>query len=136
MYSKIIVIGDIHGDFKSFKYILKMADIINSKQEWIGENTLVIQVGDTIDGKRPGLKLSKHFKKTAEEIKLLDFIDAISKKAEEKGGRLVCLLGNHELFPYYLHDDVEHMHEYVKKSDIEEYKIKKKCSKKGLFLSW
>ena len=48
--NRVISIGDIHGDFKIFKRILYMCDVIDILGNWIGGSTFVIQMGDTVDG--------------------------------------------------------------------------------------
>ena len=39
---RIIVIGDIHGDFNVLKKCLDMAGLINRKNQWIGGDTVVV----------------------------------------------------------------------------------------------
>jgi len=74
--------------------------------EWIGGNTHVVICGDIIDPFR-----SKKCKKTNPhthavdecsfypqiELKILLFINAINKQALKQGGKIIKLLGNHEL---------------------------------------
>ena len=50
---RIIVIGDIHGDWKMTLDTLKLAKVINNKNKWIGGDTVVVQLGDQIDRCRP-----------------------------------------------------------------------------------
>jgi len=121
MLSRIISIGDLHGDYGAFVGILTMCNLINRKNEWIGGNTHVVQVGDTMDGKRPDIIPDPTFKVSPEEIKLTNFILKLDKEARSKHGRVVSVLGNHEMYPYYFRDDSAFTRDYVKKSDGEEY---------------
>ena len=57
LFNKIIAIGDIHGDYQSLIRVLIMCKLINNKLEWTGGSTYVIQMGDTLDGKRPDTKI-------------------------------------------------------------------------------
>ena len=49
--NRIIAIGDIHGDYYIFIELLKLAKVIDNNLNWIGKDTYVIQLGDTLDGK-------------------------------------------------------------------------------------
>jgi hypothetical protein len=50
---RIIVLGDIHGDYNMMIELLKLAKVIDDKDNWIGDETYVVQVGDQIDRCRP-----------------------------------------------------------------------------------
>jgi hypothetical protein len=103
---RIIVLGDIHGDFDVLLECLIKADVINSKTEWIGGNTVVVQVGDQIDSCRFDGKndcsnpknIPKFYNQDLpNDIKILKFMTDLHKKAQEKGGAIYSLIGNHEL---------------------------------------
>lgn len=69
--------------------------------EWIGKNSLVVITGDIIDNYRPKYTLleekkRKQFEIVDEELKMIIFLRAMSKKAQEKGGNIITILGNHE----------------------------------------
>ena len=121
--NKIIAIGDLHGDYPIFIELLKLAKIINNNLKWIGGKTYVIQVGDTVDGLRPGIVHDKKYLNTPYEIKILNFILKLDKDAKKHGGRMISLLGNHELYPYYNKKENQQINkEYVKEVDNEQYK--------------
>jgi hypothetical protein len=48
---RLVVIGDIHGDYSSFMNVLKKAKIVNENLDYIGGKTHVVQVGDILDRK-------------------------------------------------------------------------------------
>ena len=48
---RIIAIGDIHGDFRALIKCLRLAKLVNERWEWIGGDTVVIQLGDQVDSK-------------------------------------------------------------------------------------
>jgi hypothetical protein len=121
MSQRIIVVGDLHGDYKAFIKILRFNKLINSSNEWVGGATTVVQVGDTLDAKRPGVILDPDFLKTPEELLLLNGIISVDSKAKKHGGRVISLLGNHEMYPYYLRHDQKLANEYIKRVDREEY---------------
>ena len=120
--NKIIAIGDIHGDYPALIKLLRLAKVINSKSEWIGGSTYVVQVGDTLDGLRPGIIHDPVYLKTPYEIKILNFILKLDLEAKKKGGRVISILGNHELYPYYEYKSKSFSKNYVKKSDNLEYR--------------
>jgi len=120
--NKIICIGDIHGDFKIFKKVLSMCNLIDEKDNWIGGKTFVVQMGDTLDGKRPGVNISREFIEESGEVEIIKYIIYLDSQAKTAGGRVISILGNHELYPYYFANDKSFIRDYVKKADIKAYK--------------
>jgi hypothetical protein len=118
---RIIVIGDLHGDFDMTIKVLKLAKVIDNMNEWIGKKTIVVQVGDQIDSCRPlerkcgepeelddilgSISSSPdqlgYNKDLPEDINILEFMNDLNKKANKKGGGVISLLGNHELMNSY-----------------------------------
>jgi len=101
---RIIAIGDIHGDYKLCIKLLKLAKVINDKLEWIGQDTIVVQVGDQIDRCRPYNGKTCSMKDTTmndehSDIKILEFFTKLDKLAQKSipPGKVISLLGNHEL---------------------------------------
>jgi hypothetical protein len=95
--NRIVIIGDIHGDIRRFKDILIDAKIINKNIEWIAEpkDTIVVQMGDQVDSvnRDPVLKDWE----VLPDVEMLYFTDLLNKMALSKGGRVISLIGNHEL---------------------------------------
>ena len=106
---RIIVIGDLHGDFDRTIESLKIGKVLkinnnfpsNSKKryEWIGGDTVVVQVGDQIDRCR---KLPCHNPEATNpdensDLKILKFFTDLHFKAIRDGGAVYSLVGNHEL---------------------------------------
>ncbi len=120
--NRVICVGDVHGDFKVFKKTLKMCGLINNKDYWIGGDTYLVQLGDTLDGKRPDTKINSKFLKETGEIEIMTFILCLDAQAKIQGGRAISILGNHELYPYYLKNDKDFIKGFVKQSDIKQYK--------------
>lgn len=119
---RLICIGDIHGDFEIFINVLKTCKLINSDLNWIGDKTYVVQLGDTLDGKRAGISPNKKFLDTSGEVELIKYIHHLDNQAKIDGGRVISILGNHELYPYYIGNDKKFIRDYVKKSDIKKFK--------------
>lgn len=109
--SRVIAIGDIHGDFELLINCLLLAKVIKTKDsssykikdyEWIGGETYVVQVGDQIDSCRPYNGFSCKNKKTtlkdkAEDTIILEFMNDLHDLAKKDKGAVISLLGNHEL---------------------------------------
>ena len=120
--NRIIAIGDIHGDYYIFIELLKLARVIDKNLNWIGKDTYVIQVGDTLDGKRPNITMDKDYINTTGEIEIIKLILSLDANAKDAGGRVISILGNHELYPYYYYNDKSFNNDYVKTADLDMYK--------------
>jgi hypothetical protein len=81
--AKIVAIGDIHGAYEEFVALLQELGLIDQKLNWTGGQTHFVQTGDTID-------------RGPHDKKVLDLLMELEKQAEKAGGRVHCLLGNHE----------------------------------------
>jgi len=80
---KIVAVGDLHGDYKSFIKILKGTGLIDKELHWTGGKTHLVQIGDILD-RGPDAK------------KIFDLLMRLEKEAEEAGGKAHMLIGNHE----------------------------------------
>jgi Calcineurin-like phosphoesterase len=95
--NRIVIIGDIHGDIRRFKDILIDAKIINNNIEWTAEpvNTIVVQMGDQVDSVNRDPSLEEW--EVLPDVEMIYFTDLLNKIALSKGGRVISLIGNHEL---------------------------------------
>lgn len=91
--SKIICIGDIHGDLLATIQCLRKVKLINKNGNWIGGNKYVVQIGDVVD--RGGRDFSHDDE--ASELKIMNLFNKLDYQAKKVGGRVFCLLGNHEI---------------------------------------
>ena len=80
---KIVVIGDLHGDYDSFIRILKGTELVGSDLHWAAGKTHFVQTGDVMD-------------RGPEAKKIFDLLIRLEKEAAEAGGMVHVLLGNHE----------------------------------------
>lgn len=99
---RIVAIGDIHGDYLSAIGSLKLAQVINDDLEWIGGDTVVVQIGDQVDRCRPINSGDCYLQYTtlndeASDIKILNLFTDLDNKARQYGGMVISLLGNHEI---------------------------------------
>ncbi|KAI9293518.1 Metallo-dependent phosphatase [Neoconidiobolus thromboides FSU 785] len=115
---RIIVVGDLHGDYNHLIKILRMTKVINHHYQWIGGNyTTLIQTGDVTD-RGPDAK------------KLYNYFINLRSEAKTKGGLFIPLLGNHEIM------NLAENYKYVSEKDISNFgslnERKKALSKDGV----
>src|SRR5258708_11570463 len=80
----VIAIGDVHNDFDDFVAILRCTGLTDKQNHWMGGKTTFVQLGDLLDrGPKPR--------------EVMDLMMALEKEAGQAGGRVVSLLGNHEM---------------------------------------
>ncbi len=80
----VVAIGDLHGDPKAAQAVLRMAGIIDEDGHWSAGSTVLVQTGDTTD-------------RGPDSRAVIDILRALEPQAEEAGGRVIALLGNHEV---------------------------------------
>ena len=83
----IVAIGDLHGSMKALIEIVRYANLLETHWEsgWVGGNTIVVQTGDVID-------------RGPCSLEVYDALGRFQEKAEANGGKVVRLIGNHELY--------------------------------------
>lgn len=84
---RVVAIGDVHGEYEPFVTILKRAGLVDDRLRWSGRATTLIQTGDYLDrgaGVRP----------------VLDLMMALDAAAPRSRGRVIVLLGNHEVMNF------------------------------------
>lgn len=82
--SRIIAIGDLHGDLASAREAFALAGVIDADGAWVGGETVVVQVGDQTD-------------RGDDEREILVWLDELAHQAAAAGGAVHVLLGNHEV---------------------------------------
>lgn len=106
--SRVVAIGDIHGDFPALISVLKVAGLISivtpppdtdqfpwirgNNWAWTGGSTFVVQTGDQVDfgGRRADSP------DVSSEREVLEFMDLLDEAARLEGGAVISMLGNHE----------------------------------------
>ena len=101
MPPRLIVIGDVHGDLDKLKKALRIYGIIDNYDEWVCNppNSIIVQMGDQVDS-----KMRNMFEEGAEtdweygvDTDVILFMETLDMKARQLGGRVISLLGNHEI---------------------------------------
>jgi hypothetical protein len=82
--TRIVAIGDVHGDLDATRRALRLAGAIDEQDRWIGKDLVVVQTGDQLD-------------RGDDEQAILDLFSRLAKEAPASGGAFHALNGNHEL---------------------------------------
>lgn len=85
---RIVAVGDVHGDYEQFAAVLQSASLIDSRDDWAGGKTHLVQMGDVVD-------------RGPDSRKVLDLLKRLEPQAIRAGGRVHCLIGNHETMVMY-----------------------------------
>ncbi|ORX80231.1 Metallo-dependent phosphatase [Anaeromyces robustus] len=101
-YRRIVALGDIHGDYNKLESILRHAKLIDKNNDWIGTDSILVQIGDLTD-RGPNFK------------DVVELFIKIRKQAQKKGGIVYMLLGNHELY------DMQAGYFMILKSDFDSF---------------
>jgi len=93
---RIVVIGDVHGDLWVLIQALRGAGVINQNLQWTAQppDTTVVQLGDQVDSALRG-NISPWEK--IPDIDVLLFMNHLASIAAVHGGKVISLIGNHEL---------------------------------------
>ncbi len=101
---RIIAIGDLHGDYDLMIKLLRLGKVIDENNNWIGKDTVVVQVGDQIDRCRPmpGELCTNDitYQDENSDLRIIYFMDELHEKAKKDGGKVISLLGNHEILNF------------------------------------
>jgi TPR repeat protein len=85
---RIVAIGDVHGDYEQFVKVLESAGLIDGAGDWTGGRAHLVQTGDVVD-RGPDSRAA------------MDLLMKLEKQAEEAGGGVHVLIGNHEAMDIY-----------------------------------
>jgi len=80
---RVVAIGDIHGADAQLRTLLQTLGLTDTSQRWIGGRTTLVQTGDYTD-RGVGVR------------RVLDLLMRLEREADEAGGQVLVLLGNHE----------------------------------------
>src|SRR5437899_5638942 len=81
--ARVVVMGDLHGDYAKFHDMLKQAGLIDARDRWSGGATHLVQVGDVPD-------------RAPDTRRILDLLIRLEPQARRAGGYVHALIGNHE----------------------------------------
>jgi len=111
--NRLVCIGDLHGDLTVTLKVLKLGELIPQNSSindinnihWCGNDSWVIQLGDQIDRCRPDEWADNNCVKENEVVledegsnmEIIKLFLRLDEEAKLVGGRVLGLLGNHEL---------------------------------------
>jgi hypothetical protein len=81
--SRIVAVGDLHGDFAAWRDIARGARLIDDDGNWVGKGATLVQTGDVVDRGPDSLKIVQDFVR-------------LQNQAARDNGQVVALVGNHE----------------------------------------
>jgi predicted MPP superfamily phosphohydrolase len=82
--TRIVAIGDLHGDLEATRRALRLASAIGPDDHWTGGKLQLVQTGDTLD-------------RGDQDREVLDLIERLRGEAARAGGAFIALSGNHEV---------------------------------------
>jgi hypothetical protein len=86
-YCGLFGLGDIHGDLYGAINALRSAGLVNKFGNWTGGCAVVVQTGDIAD-------------RGPQVLATYQYFDTLRHEALAAGGRVVMLIGNHELLNF------------------------------------
>ena len=81
--ARVVVIGDLEGDYERFEDSLRTAGLIDQRGKWSGGAAHLVQLGDIPD-------------RGPHSRRIMDHLMRLEREAERAGGRVHALIGNHE----------------------------------------
>jgi Calcineurin-like phosphoesterase len=81
---KVVAIGDVHGAYPEFVSILQRTHLVDADLNWAGGPTTFVQLGDILD-------------RGGESRKALDLLMKLQTQAPQQQGKVIPLIGNHEM---------------------------------------
>jgi len=90
---RILVIGDLHGDYDATIKCLYRSGVITKRIKWKGGKTVIVQMGDQIDRGGRGYNI----KDENSDLRIINLFAGLHLQAIKVGGGVYSLIGNHEL---------------------------------------
>ncbi len=82
--ARVVAVADVHGAYQQLVALLQRARLIDARLRWIGGPASLVQIGDVLD-------------RGARSRECLDLLMALERQAPRAGGKVIPLLGNHEV---------------------------------------
>ncbi|MFK8053799.1 MAG: metallophosphoesterase [Woeseiaceae bacterium] len=92
---RVIVVGDVHGDYEQFVNVLRDAGVINKRERWRAGDAHLVQIGDLPD-------------RGPESHRAIRLLQSLERQAKRAGGEVHALIGNHETM--VMRGDLRYVH--------------------------
>ncbi|KAH7102743.1 Metallo-dependent phosphatase [Auriculariales sp. MPI-PUGE-AT-0066] len=83
-HKRVVALGDLHGDYNNTLEALRLGKVIDSRGNWAGGSTTLVQVGDIFD-------------RANDTIQIFELLDKLRLQAPLAGGKVLTHIGNHEM---------------------------------------
>jgi hypothetical protein len=81
---RVVAVGDVHGAYDALRDILLATGLIDAGGRWAGGDAVLVQTGDLLD-------------RGADALRVAWWLMRLQEEAPAAGGRVIVLLGNHEV---------------------------------------
>jgi hypothetical protein len=82
--ARVVAFGDVHGAFKDWTTLLRELGVVDAELNWSGGDTHLVSLGDLID-------------RGPDSRKVVELLMKLDDQAEQAGGAVHMVLGNHEV---------------------------------------
>jgi Calcineurin-like phosphoesterase/HipA-like kinase len=82
--ARVVAFGDVHGAFTDWSSLLRELGVIDEQMNWSGGNTHLVSLGDLLD-------------RGPDSRKVVELLMKLDQQAEQAGGAVHMVLGNHEV---------------------------------------
>lgn len=82
--ARVVVVPDVHGAYTELVALLQRTRLVGANLQWTGGSATLVQLGDVID-------------RGARSRDCLDLLMSLERQAPKAGGKVIPLLGNHEV---------------------------------------
>ena len=93
--SKMFIVSDIEGNFRAFRKLLQVHQVIDSAFQWTFGNGHLVLTGDFVD-------------RGSQQTEVMWLIYSLEEQAKKAGGHVHYILGNHEIMN--LNGDLRYLH--------------------------
>jgi hypothetical protein len=82
--ARLVAVGDLHGDLRAARTVLRLAGVLGDGDRWAGGESVLVQTGDVLD-------------RGDDDRAVFELLERLAAEARAAGGAVHSLNGNHEL---------------------------------------
>ncbi|MBV9578973.1 MAG: metallophosphoesterase [Chloroflexi bacterium] len=84
MVEDVWVVGDVQGFLTTLQHVLQSVGVIDAAGDWCAGGSTLVVVGDLVD-------------RGPDSVGVVKFLQRVQRDAARRGGRVVVLIGNHDM---------------------------------------